>query len=89
MPDYEILISISALGNFILLVWVQGVHMYMSLWLFYLLLQLQIWKRLIAWEKSNPTRTEDQAVLVKRGEPPSPLSLFCSRDQVAISHRYY
>ena len=30
--------------------------------------QLQIWKRIINWEKSNPTRTEDQAVLVKRGK---------------------
>lgn len=28
--------------------------------------QLQIWKRYISWEKSNPTRTEDQSVLVKR-----------------------
>ena len=38
---------------------------------FMAIMQLQIWKRLIAWEKSNPTRTEDQAVLVKRGEPSS------------------
>ena len=31
-------------------------------------LQLQIWKKLIAWERSNPTRTDDQAVLVEKGE---------------------
>ena len=29
--------------------------------------QLLIWKRIINWERSNPARTEDQAVLVKRG----------------------
>ena len=29
--------------------------------------KLLIWKRYIAWEKSNPTRTEDQALMVKRG----------------------
>ena len=29
--------------------------------------QLLIWKRIINWERSNPTRTEDHAILVKRG----------------------
>ena len=29
--------------------------------------QLLIWKKIINWERSNPTRTDDQAVLVKRG----------------------
>ncbi|XP_064401775.1 cleavage stimulation factor subunit 3-like [Halichondria panicea] len=28
--------------------------------------QLLIWKRIINWERSNPTRTEDHAILVKR-----------------------
>ena len=41
--------------------------------------QLQIWKRIISWERSNPTRTEDQAVLVKRGELVCVTNCFCRR----------
>lgn len=29
--------------------------------------QLQIWKKYIAWEKNNPLRTEETALLTKRG----------------------
>ena len=34
---------------------------------FFLILQLQIWRRCITWEKQNPTRTDDRATVVKRG----------------------
>ncbi|KAG1686688.1 Cleavage stimulation factor subunit 3 [Nymphon striatum] len=30
--------------------------------------QVELWKKYIAWEKSNPLRTEDHAMLTKRGE---------------------
>ena len=31
-------------------------------------MQLKIWKQFIGWEKRNPTRTESNALLVKRGQ---------------------
>ena len=44
---------------------------YKNFFLFFLVaffyIQLQIWKKYIAWEKSNPLRTEDTALLTKRG----------------------
>jgi hypothetical protein len=29
--------------------------------------QLELWRKYIAWEKSNPLRSEDMAVVIKRG----------------------
>lgn len=31
-----------------------------------LVLQVELWKKFISWEKSNPLRTEDHAVVTKR-----------------------
>jgi cleavage stimulation factor subunit 3 len=30
-------------------------------------LQVEMWKKYIAWEKSNPLRTEDHALITRRG----------------------
>ena len=30
--------------------------------------QVELWKKYISWEKSNPLRTEDQALIAKRGK---------------------
>lgn len=30
--------------------------------------QVDMWKKYIQWEKSNPLRTEDQTLITKRGE---------------------
>lgn len=30
--------------------------------------QVEMWKKYIQWEKSNPLRTEDQTLITKRGE---------------------
>ena len=30
--------------------------------------QVEMWKRYIQWEKSNPLRTEDQTLITKRGQ---------------------
>jgi len=37
--------------------------------------QVEMWKKYIQWEKSNPLRTEDQTLITKRGEPPTPQPL--------------
>jgi cleavage stimulation factor subunit 3 len=29
--------------------------------------QVEMWKKYIQWEKSNPLRTEDQTLITKRG----------------------
>ena len=29
--------------------------------------QVELWKKYIQWEKSNPLRTEDQTIITKRG----------------------
>lgn len=34
--------------------------------------QVDMWKKYIQWEKSNPLRTEDQTLITKRGEAGSP-----------------
>ena len=31
--------------------------------------QVEMWKKYIQWEKSNPLRTEDQTLITKRGVP--------------------
>lgn len=31
--------------------------------------QVDMWKKYIQWEKSNPLRTEDQTLITKRGDP--------------------
>lgn len=31
-------------------------------------LQVEMWKKYIQWEKSNPLRTEDQTLITKRGK---------------------
>lgn len=30
--------------------------------------QVEMWKKYIQWEKSNPLRTEDQTLITKRGD---------------------
>lgn len=30
--------------------------------------QVEMWKKYIQWEKSNPLRTEDQTLITKRGQ---------------------
>ena len=30
-------------------------------------LQIELWRKYIAWERANPLRTEDQAAITKRG----------------------
>ena len=44
-------------------VWQKSNPRYLSTYI----MQLKIWKQFIAWEKRNPTRTESNALLVKRG----------------------
>lgn len=34
--------------------------------------QVDMWKKYIQWEKSNPLRTEDQTLITKRGKASSP-----------------
>lgn len=38
--------------------------------------QVDMWKKYIQWEKSNPLRTEDQTLITKRGNLESSHSLF-------------
>ena len=45
----------------------ENVKLFCKTYLLCFYVKLLIWKRYIAWEKSNPTRTEDQALMVKRG----------------------
>lgn len=33
--------------------------------------QVEMWKKYIQWEKSNPLRTEDQTLITKRGRCPA------------------
>ena len=33
--------------------------------------QVEMWKKYIQWEKSNPLRTEDQTLITKRGDWPA------------------
>lgn len=37
--------------------------------------QVEMWKKYIQWEKSNPLRTEDQTLITKRGDWKHVLSL--------------
>lgn len=34
--------------------------------------QVDMWKKYIQWEKSNPLRTEDQTLITKRGNKSNP-----------------
>ena len=34
----------------------------------YIVFQVELWKKYITWEKNNPLRTEDQALIAKRGK---------------------
>lgn len=37
--------------------------------------QVDMWKKYIQWEKSNPLRTEDQTLITKRGNDTNPPGL--------------
>ncbi len=39
--------------------------MLLRIWVCFL--QVELWKKYITWEKSNPLRTEDHATITKRG----------------------
>lgn len=43
--------------------------------------QVEMWKKYIQWEKSNPLRTEDQTLITKRGDWKYTFSLHDSQAQ--------
>jgi cleavage stimulation factor subunit 3 len=44
--------------------------------------QVELWKKYLAWEKSNPFRTEDQLLLTNLASYFLQNSVFCSSTQV-------
>ena len=51
--------------------------------------QVDMWKKYIQWEKSNPLRTEDQTLITKRGNKtnPSGTPIMCMLGHLILSHR--
>lgn len=51
--------------------------------------QVDMWKKYIQWEKSNPLRTEDQTLITKRGNKISPpeIPVTCMLYHLILSHR--
>ena len=62
---YYLFLFIYSLCHIYLFICYKNVFLFFLVAFFYI--QLQIWKKYIAWEKSNPLRTEDTALLTKRG----------------------
>lgn len=49
--------------------------------------QVDMWKKYIQWEKSNPLRTEDQTLITKRGNKinPSGIPVTCMLCHLILS----
>lgn len=51
--------------------------------------QVDMWKKYIQWEKSNPLRTEDQTLITKRGNKINSLGtpITCMLGHLILSHK--
>lgn len=53
--------------------------------------QVDMWKKYIQWEKSNPLRTEDQTLITKRGNKNNPpgTPVTCMFSHLILSHKLF